>query len=315
MDAWIRDVYITLTSTKLKKQFTFGKAKTNETDLRINAKISKYMSSLKDEAIIEIDNLTQNEIVQIIMGEFYYVDVYCGYKTSLANKIFSGGLFYISNKLNSDRTNTTILICTSNLVARYGQSRLNLTLNSGINMYSAINFICRRAGMPNSNVSTQFKKQFLDEVMNVNSTATSWLDLLCNNNQSYIQNADSILDQTFSIFDANKSNSRIIKLTPENILLTNGYPRLTNDGLTLTLLPTFNFMCGDTIEIDNSIIDISISNRDEVSKNYAAYFSQKGQYMIYEIHYTLCNRDSNYTLQLKCKNRDRISAYIGGGQS
>lgn len=313
MEAWMRALTITLTSTKLRKQFTFGAnyAK-NKPDLNIDVSVNKYMSSLKDQAIIRIDNLTYNEMTQIIMGEFFDVDIWTGYRNAAVNKIFSGGVFYISNQLNSDRTHTAIIICTSKMVAKFGQSKLNLTLNSGINIYSAINFICRRAGMPNSNISTQFKKQFLDDVMNVNDTATSWLDKLCNDNITYIQNADAITGQTFSIFDAAKSNSRVIKLRPENILLSGGYPRLTSEGLKLTLLPTFNFMCGDTIQIDNSIIDVSVGSKDEVRKNYPAYFSQKGQYMIYEMQYHLCNRSSAFTLQLKCKNRDRISAYVGG---
>lgn len=313
MEAWMRALTVTLTSTKLKKQFTFGaNYVNNRPDLNIDVTVNKYMSSLKDHAIVRIDNLTYNEITQIVMGEFFDIDIWTGYRNASINKIFSGGVFYISNQLNANKTHTAIIICTSKMVAKFGQSRLNLTLNSGINMYSAINFICRRAGMPNANISTQFKKQFLDEVMNVNDTATSWLDKLCSENTNFIQNADAITGQTFSIFDAAKSNSRVIKLTPGNILLTGGYPRLTTDGLKLTLLPSFAFMCGDVIQIDNSIIDISVTSKSEVSKNYAAYFSQKGQYMIYEMNYHLCNRDSDFTLTLLCKNRDRISAYVGG---
>ena len=313
MDAWIRNIKVELTSTKLKKKFTFGQEFfQGRMDLNLDITVNKYMSSLKDQAIVKIDNLTQGEIVQIIMGEFYNVDIYCGYKESGLSKIFSGGVFYISNQLNSDRTSTAILICTSHLVARYGQSRLNLTLNSGINLYSAISFILRRAGAANSNVSTQLKKEFLDNVTTVNQTATSWLDELCSNNTNLIQNTDAIFDSTFSIFDAARSNNRVIKLTPENILLTGGYPRMTTGGnLTLTILPSFAFMCGDVINIDNSIIDISVSSRDEVMQNYGAYLSQKGNYMIYEMSYHICNRSSDYTLQLKCKNRDRIAAYIG----
>ena len=313
MDAWVRNIKVELTSSKLKKSFSFGQEfLEGRMDLNLDITVNKYMSSLKDQAIVEISNLTQSEIVQIIMGEFFNIDIYCGYKTSGLNKIFSGGVFYISNRLNADRTNTTIIICTSNLVAKYGQSRLNLTLNSGINLYSAVNFILRRAGAPNSNVSTQLKKKFLDEVTTVNQTATSWLDTLCSNNTNLIQNSDSIFDSTFSIFDAAKSNNRVIKLTPENILLTGGYPRMTQGGnLQLTLLPSFSFMCGDVINIDNSIIDISVSSRDEVLQNYGAYLSQTGNYMIYEMQYHICNRSSDYTLMLKCKNRDRIAAYIG----
>ena len=313
MEAWMRALTITLTSTKIKKQMTFGANYVqNRPDLNIDVTVNKYMSSLKDSAVIQIDNLTYNEITQIILGEFYDVDIWCGYRNAAVNKIFSGGVFYISNRLNPDRTHTAIIICTSKMVAKFGKNRLNLTLNSGINLYAAINFICRRAGMTDANISTQLKKQFLDEVMNVNDNVSSWLDKICKTNTNLIPNADSITGQTFSIFDAVKSNSRVIKLTPGNILLTGGYPRLTTDGLKLTLLPTFNFMCGDVVQIDNSIIDISVSTRDEVMKNYASYFSAKGQYMIFEMSYHLCNRNKEFTLALQCKNRDRISAYVGG---
>lgn len=313
MNAWKRVLTITLTSKKLHKSFTFGANNiVGGENLSIACTGYKYMSALKDTMTIKIDNLTYNEMTQLIMGEFYDVDIYVGYEHGNVNNIFSGGVLYISNKLNDDRTNTVIILCASKLVARYGQSRLNLTLNSGINLYSAINFICRRAGMPNANVSTQFKKQFLTEVLNVNDTSGSWLDKLCKANDKYILNSDSITGQTFSIFDAAKSNSRVIKLDKSNITLTNGYPRLTTDGLELTLLPTFNFMCGDTIQIDNSIIDISVESKEEIQKNYGAYFSQKGQYMIYEMQYVLQNRGNVFSLKLKCKNRDRISSYIGG---
>lgn len=311
--AWKRVLTVTLKSTKFKKAFVFGENYLEgKDDLYIRANIKKYMSSLKDIATIEIDNITYNEMSQIIMGEFYDVEIRAGYQKGNINKVFSGGVLYLSNKLNPDKTNTLYILCASNLVAKYGQSRINLTLNSGINLYSAIEFICRRAGVPNSNVSTQFKKIFLDEVMNVNDNVGTWIDKLCSNNSSYITNSDSVLENTFSIFDSTKSNSRVIALKNSDILLTGGYPRLTTDGLTLNMLPTFNFICGDIIKIDNSILDISVTTKEEIAKNYAAYFSQKGEYMITEMNYELENRGQTFNLELHCKNRDRISAYIGG---
>ena len=305
MKAWMRVLKVVLTSKKLNKRFEF------EEPLSISVSGHKYMSTLKDTFTVKIDNLTYNEVTQIVMGQFYDVEIQCGYQKGNVNTIFNGGVLYISNKLNANKTNTIIILCTSKLVASYGQTRLNLTLNSGINLYSAINFICRRAGIPNSNVSTQFKKQFLTEIMTINDTPGTWIDKLCAKNTNFISSSDSITNQTFSIFDAAKSNARVIKLDANNIVLTGGYPRLTSDGLELTILPTFNFMCGDVIKIDNSIVDISVNSRDEISQNYAAYFSQKGEYMIYEMNYTLQNRGQAFTLVLNCKNRDRISAYAG----
>lgn len=313
MEAWMRVLTINLRSNKLKKQFTFGANYTKgEDDLNIDVNITKYMSSLKDEAVVKIHNVTYSEITQIMMGEFYDIDIFAGYRKGNISKIFSGGIFYLSNKVEEDRTNTLILICTSKLIAKYGQSRLNFTLNSGINIYTAIKFICKRAGITDSNVSTQLKKDFVDKVISINDSPGSWLDKLCNSNEQLIINSDNILDNTLSIFDAAKSNNRYIKLTPDQIAVSGSYPRLTKEGLNITLLPTFSFICGDTIQIDNSIIDVSVSNKSQVSSNPGAYFSKYGQYMIYQIDYNLQNRGSAFTLQLQCKNRDRISDYVGG---
>lgn len=312
MKVWMRVIKIVLTSKSLKKKFVFGENYLHgNDDLTIDVTGTKYMSSLKDVCTIRIKNLTYNEITQIIMGQFYDVEIWAGYQNTGVNKIFDGGVLYISNKLDDKKTSTCIILCASHLVAKYGQSRINLTLNSGINMYSAINFICKRAGIPNSNVSTQFKKKFLTEILTVDDTAASWIDKLCSSNNTYIDNSDSITGATLSIFDAAKSNARVIKLNSNNIMLTGGYPRLTSDGLDVTLLPTFNFMCGDVIKIDNSILDVSVSTSSEVSKNYGAYFNQKGQYMVYQMQYTLQNRGQSFELNLKCKNRDRISSYVG----
>lgn len=310
MIAWMRVLYIVLTSKRLKKALTIGKDVSNQ-NLNIDVVCHKYMSTLKDEAIIKISNLTQSEVVQIMLGEFYDVDIYCGYKNGNVTKIFSGGILHLNNKLNSSRTNTLIILCGSQLVANHAQKKLNFTLNSGINLYSAIEFICRRSGIPNSNVSPQLKKTFLTQVMNVNSTPAIWFDNLTKDNDMLISNADGILNSYYSIFDANKSNARVINLNKSNISLTNGYPRLTSEGLDITLLPTFNFVCGDVIKVDNSILDISKSSRSSLTKNYASQFSDKGEYMIFEMHYSLQNRGSNFSLNLQCKNRDRISAYIG----
>lgn len=312
MKAWIRNLSIVLTSHETGKRIVIGENhRLGNIDLEINVSINKYMSVLKDVATVTISNLTYSEVTQIVMNKFYDIDIYAGYRSASTNKIFSGGVLYISNQLESDRTNTIIILCTSQLVARYGQTRINLTLNSGINTYTALKYICKQAGIKNSNVSKSLKQDVINEVITANDTITSWIDKLASNNNNYIVNSDSILDSTFSIFDASKSNNRVIVLNENNITLTGGYPKLTNEGLTLTCLPTFNFMCGDVIKIDNALIDVSVSSKNEISSNYASYLNNKGEYLIYEIKYILSNRGNSFMLQLTCKNREKISNYVG----
>lgn len=313
MKAWMRILTVTFTSKSLKKSMIFGENyKQDKPDVNIEVQGYKYMSTLKDACTIRITNLTYNEIIQLIQGQFYDVEVKAGYRTIGAQTIFKGGVLYISNSLGDRKSNTVIILCASNLVAKYGQSRLNLTLNSGINMYSALNFVCKRAGVPNSNISTQFKKQFLNDVMSVNNTAASWIDNLCSNNKNYIANTDGTTDSSFSIYDASKSNSRILKLNSKNVEIVGGSPQLTSDGLTFSLMPTLSLMCGDVVQIDNSIISIEVENQSEIKKNYGYYLDKEGMYTIFQIRYNLQNRGSAFSYNITAKSRSLISNIIGG---
>ena len=318
MKAWMRVLEVSLTSrlgeNRKTKQLVFGRNwEDGRDDLNIEVSCYKYMSSLKDVATIRISNLTYYEVVQIIQGKFYDVEIKAGYRSSGAQTIFSGGVLYISNSLDDNKTNTITILCASHLVAKFGQSRLNLTLNSGINTYSALRFILGRAGLPEShmNVSTQFKSQFLQDVVSVNDTAASWIDKFCSSNTNAITNSDSVTNSFVSLFDSNRSNARVIKLNSDTINLTGGYPQLTSDGLSLTVMPTFAFMCSDVIEIDNSVIQIPVSSNSEVMKNYGYFLDKDGHYMIYEMKYQLQNRGSSFSLQMTCKTRSLISNFIG----
>lgn len=311
MFAFGRILTVTLTSRKLKKSIVFGEEYLQgRDDLNLNVVVYKYMSTLKDSATIRISNIPYDKIVSIIDGEFYDVEIKCGYRTTSAQTIFKGGVLYVTNQITNIKDHTLIILCASQLLARYGQSRINLTLNSGINMYSAINYISKKAGIRDANISTQLKLQKLQASMNVDSTAGAWIDKLTQQNQSYIANSDSISDAVFSIFDSKKSNQRYIPIGT-NMILTDGWPRLSKDGLNLTMLPLFGFMGGDTIHLDNSIIDISSNSQNEANMNKGYYLDQNGNYMIFEATYNLTNRSDEFSCELLCKSRGLISNYIG----
>ena len=314
--AWMRVLRVTLT-TKSPGQNGKNKQLVIEEDangvgLAMSISGNKYMSTLKDNCTVKISNLTYVEIVRIITGQFYNVKIECGYKSSSVQTIFEGGVMYISNLRESVDTNTVTILCASHLVATYGQRRINLSFNSGINLYSAINFVCKVGGVPNPNISTQFKKQFLQEISNAhNQTAAEWIAGQTNKNGSYISSSDCIGNSFMTMFDASKSNARVIKLNSDTLLLTNGFPRMTADGLVFSVMPTFAFQCGDTIVMDNSLIQISVTSQNEATKNLGGLLDENGQYMIYEIHYELENRGQNFYLEISAKTRSKISAYLG----
>lgn len=314
--AWMRVLRITLTT---KSPGQNGKNKqlvieedTNGVGLAMSVSGNKYMSTLKDSCTVKISNLTYVEIIRIITGQFYNVKIECGYKSSSVQTIFEGGVMYISNLRESVDTNTVTILCASHLVATYGQRRINLSFNSGINLYSAINFVCKVGDVPNPNISTQFKKQFLTEITNANNqTAAEWVAGQTDKNGSYISSSDCIGNSFMTMFDASKSNVRVIKLNTDTLLLTNGFPRMTTDGLVFSVMPTFAFQCGDTIVMDNSLIQISATSQNEAMKNLGGLLDKNGQYMIYEIHYELENRGQNFYLEISAKTRSKISAYLG----
>lgn len=310
--AWIRRLKVTLTSIKFKKQIVFGENHLrNEDDLYIEVNGYKYLSTLKDECVVKIKNLTLSEVVQIIDGQFYDIKVEAGYKSTGLNTIFDGGVLYISNEVDDRKSNTIIILCASKLIAKYGQNRLNLTMNSGINMYAAINFICKRAGIPKTNVSTQLKKQMLQNVTNVDNNVASFLDKLCSENASYIANSDANNNDVLTIFDSKNANYRVITLKADNMILQS-YPRLTTEGVNIVVMPTFNFMCGDVIKIDNSLIQMPVQSKEELSKNYGYYLDDEGFYMIFQMQYHLQNKGHNFNLQLNCKARNLVSNFLGG---
>ena len=313
--AWMRVLRISLTTKSpgqngKNKQLVFEENE-NGVGLAISVNGNKFMSTLKDNCTVKISNLTYTEIVQIITGQFYNIKIECGYKSSGVQTIFEGGVMYISNLRESVDTNTVTILCASHLVASYGQRRINLSFNSGINMYSAINFVCKVGGVPNPNISTQFKKQFLEGIENAhNQTAAEWVNDQTTKNGSYISSSDCIGNSFMTLFDANKSNARVIKLNKDTLLLTNGFPRMTADGLVFSVMPTFAFQCGDTIVMDNSLIQINVTSQSEATKNLGGLLDKNGQYMIYEMHYQLENRGQNFFIEIYAKTRSRISAYL-----
>lgn len=307
--AWGRVIRIRFTSRKKKAAIEFDSTKTDALAIRING--YKYMSTLKDACTIEIYNLDYSEILRLISDEYYDVEVYAGYKTSGAQCIFRGGVLYISNNLNERRTNIATILCASNAVARFGQRRLNLTLNSGINMYSAIKFICDRAGMGNVELSKNLRTRWLSQLTNVNDTAAAWINKLTEQNDTYVSSTDESLGAYVTLYDANQSDRRIIDLREEWIDFTNGYPRQNSSGLTITLMPTTQIMCGDIIRLDPAIINIGVGTAEEAAKNYGIYLDKDGCYIVYQIHYALENRGSEFSLELLCKPRSLFSSITG----
>ena len=80
-------------------------------------------------------------------GKYFDVKIKAGYKGSGDVTMFDGGILYISNNRTNTKTTQAIILCASKLVAKFSQSRINLTLNSGLNLYSAAKYVLSKAGV------------------------------------------------------------------------------------------------------------------------------------------------------------------------
>lgn len=301
LKAWMRVLTVKLTSKKFNKQLIFGENwKNGGIDLNISVSGTKFLSPMEDECIVRITNLTYKEIVTIINGEFYDIEIIAGYRNANIFTIFKGGVLYVSNELGDRKSNDVVIICTNNLVAKFGQNKLNISLNSGINMYGAIKLITEKAGIKNTYIDEKFKNMVLRESQAQTESITSWLDILASGN-GLVVNGDSSEGNDLSIWNPSISNSRVINLKSDNIILTGGYPTLDSNGLKLALMPTINLCPGDTIILDNSIIDIGTSSRDEAVKNIGQFLDRDGKYVIMEIDFDLQNRSSEFSYKIKAR--------------
>lgn len=299
--AWIRVLKVTLTN-KFGSTRTYGGVGSNT--FSISAKIDKYLSCLKDSAIIRIANIDYSEILEVIRGEFFDISIYAGYKNGNVTKVFEGGVLYASNSLNDIKTNKLILICTSKLIAKFGQAKMSLTLNSSINLYSAIKFIARRANVDSYHIDDELKKYKIDVNSSLkNASIQSWLNEIANAYDIAVS-TDSSSGSTLSVSSLDFENletGRILTILNNAINLSGGYPRCTDDGVDLTAMVVADFMPGDIVQLDNSILDISANSINEVSKVYGNHLSLSGLYKIWEVHYVLENRSSQFSANLICK--------------
>ena len=280
-------------------------------DVSIHVSGSKFMGALKDSCKIVIDNLPYSELLNLIDGKYFDVKIKAGYKGSGDVTMFDGGVLYISNNRTNTKTTQAIILCASKLVAKFSQSRINLTLNSGLNLYSAAKYVLSKAGVKNPNISEGLKSTIIKNVQNVNDTAGGWLNKLLENNKSFVCNSDNSFSSNVTLFDAANSQNRYITLTNKILDLTGGYPQISSEGLRLTCMPTYNFMCGDIIKIDNSVIQAPISSQKALTSPSTFFIDEDGEYIIFEIDYSFENRGENFTMDILAKSRNKFRKIRG----
>lgn len=304
--AWMRILQVKLSNDK-------GACITYEDNgsgdgLEISIEGSKYLSAIKDACTITISNLTYSDIIRLIEGKYYNVEVRCGYRSLGTFAIFKGGVLYISNELNTDRSNDVIIVCASQFIAKAGQTRINLSPVSGVNYYSLIEYLNKKGNLGiTMNVSESLKNEKLEASISENITLPNWLEMLLSQKQEYGINVDATDGYSVSIFNAVKDRRRTINISNSIIDLNGGFPRLTTSGVTFTVTPTRNYHCGDIIKLDNSLINMSVNSQTEAYKLFGHYLDQNGEYMIYQIDFQLTNRANAFKIKIYAKSLNLLT--------
>ena len=309
-NCWIRCIEVRLYSELYNKPIIYGSEKLHQLDIKVHGE--KFMSALKDKGTVTITNLTYVDIVTIILSKYYEIEIWAGYKTTGMQRFFKGYVSYISDRIASRRANQVYITFASQMVAAFSNSRMNLTLNSGINLYSAFNYILLTNGVSQKLLPESLKQEFLNEVTTNYNKPANLLESLTNNTKGLTIDTDNSIDNQNLININNLADSRVIKINPNIIIMTSGNPTINKDGLSIKLLPTMCFKIGDIIKIDNSLLDVSISNAESVSSTFNSnYIDSQGLYWIYEMTYDFENRGSNFQINIKARGLNIIKNLLG----
>lgn len=311
---WTRLLYLVFKNDDTGEELVIGKTIDDSKKPRIDISGTKYMSSLKDTFAIKVYNMTYVEMYTIQKRQLWHIEIYCGYLNGqnyfsfTAPKIYDAYLLNMVNSKEDYKENVVTFITASKLVAKAQQFRLQVSYQSGVNLYAMIKNIGERVGMTNISVSESFKDTFASDVASCDSSASSYLEKISETTNDCFMSTDSTSDSELSVFDLSEEsrNRTAILIDPSKGMLIDT-PEINSSGLTFSSLPVVNYLIGDTIKIDNSLINVangedSYSGSTKVPN--AVYMNGDGMYYIWQIDYKLTNADGDFKLTLTCKNKE-----------
>lgn len=278
---------------------------------------SKHLSLLRDEFIIDIYNLNYHEVIRLIKHNFDRVEISAGYESGAVSKIFKGKIFYISMGRDSRETSIAHIICISEMAGIYNH-KLNLSINSGINIFSAINYMVKKSGIRDVNLSEALKRKYIEEANVYSGSPSSIVEEIIGSQANFISQGDSSHNTSINIWDIKRSDRRKIKVDMSAGMVVNGPPVLTTDGISFESLPVINYMPGDILLVENRIINMAITSLQEAqSTNLGRYLATAnedgfGEYILYRIEYNLSNNGEEFSLKLFAKSASLLFNMLGG---
>lgn len=311
MKAWMRKLYVEFRHDKNDRHcIRYGDKKS--VNVSISCKIKKYMHSSANTATVQIKNLPYSEIVQLLLDDYKYITIYCGYHESKRMiNVFSGYVVYISNEFNDHRTTTAHILCQT-FFFRDMAKTVQLTTKSGINMEAALKELFAHADIESKHfhISKELGKQMLNRVQVFNGSLGDVLESMSRE----IPGMTFTADEDILSLDNNEIPSKSIPLRNDQINIAGGFPALDTDGLTLRVLPTLPLKCGDIIKIDKSIVDTHIASISKFRSGQwpALRQDENGEYQIKSMDYDLSNRETAFYITLQCLSLTFAKMLKGG---
>lgn len=312
---WTRLLYLEFINDDTGQTLTIGKTIDDSNKPRIEITGSKYISSLKDNFTIKVYNMTYLQIYTIQKRQLFHVKIYAGYLNGQnyfnfeAPNIYDGYVLNILNSKKEYKDSIATFIVTSKAVAKAQQFRLSISYQSGVNLYSMAKYIADKAGLENSVISESLKTTFSEDLASCDTSATTYLDLIANSENSVFVTTDSTSDSDFSLIDLSdeyRPRTTII-IDPSKGMLIGDAPEINSSGLTFDSLPVVTYLVGDLINIDNAYVNVA-SGQDNYSATTktpnAVYLNAQGLYYIWQVDYSLSNTNGDFKLHLTCKNKE-----------
>lgn len=336
MRCWKRVLQVRFSSADMPslKPVVFGSGRDN---LTISVSGQKVMSVQKDNFVIQLKNIptTSSSVVKrndvgeitdvfidqsianysidqvaLILGGYTDVEVVAGYEEGNIMTVFKGYVVYMSEKMEDDgKTSTLYVVCSSALTFKSGD-KISMTCSKGTNLYSVINYVCKRYRI-NADIDRRLKLRGLSEDLVFDDNLMSAIYAMQREDVRVAVNVDKTDGGfDFQFWDMTTKDIRHIHIKKEMIVFSDGFPTITQEGLSLSVMPTFNFKPGDVIKIDDqSLIQMTQTSLSGYMQtpNLTQFYDANGEYIIHQININLENRGNAFKFQMICKSKSLFS--------
>lgn len=328
MIAWMRKLIVTLVAdyqNGMQRFLTIGETSDEQDALSISITGTKYLSPMKDEFAISIKNIPVESdkvsMLQIKDTNFKYITIEAGYEEN-SEIVFNGYIVYISSKLEDNGKTVNVSIVCSGSYTFNSLHGKTYTIRKGTTYRTALLSAARVSGIHESQISLSSTLLYkrLQKDTTYDGSLMSMIIELQNQDKNLLCHCDFTSKSKFQVWDATLQGTRELKMNTNNIMLTNGFPTIEDQGIRFTCLPILNLIPGDEIIIsEDSFINRSIDSLSSyMSTPYPDVFvgavspletdpekikeieAVKGHYIIKELRYKLENRGHAFEMTVKC---------------